>query len=55
MWQGMKSVMVFEPKDSEQETERKFTEWLKGNDSICEDRVPTPAETRLFLDKRDLA
>ncbi len=50
----MKSVMVFEPKDSEQETERKFKTWLQGNDGIAQDRVPTPAETRMFLDKRDL-
>ena len=52
---NMKSVMVFEPKESEQETERKFQDWLKGNDSIAQDRVPSPAKTRMFLDKRDLA
>jgi len=52
---NMKSVMVFEPKESEQESEQKFRDWLKGNDSIAQDRVPTPAETRMFLDKRDLA
>ena len=52
---NMKSVMVFEPKESEQETERKFQAWLKGNGGIVEDRVPTPEQTRVFLDKRDLA
>ena len=51
----MKSVMVFEPKDTAEQTERKFQDWLKGNDSIAQDRVPSPTETRMFLDKRDLA
>jgi len=27
MYQGMKSVMVFDPKDSEEETENKWVEW----------------------------
>jgi len=52
---NMKSVMVFEPKDTAEQTERKFQGWLKGNDSIAQDRVPSPAKTRIFLEKRDLA
>jgi len=27
MYQGMKSAMVFDPKDSEEETEQKWLEW----------------------------
>lgn len=27
MYQGMKSVVVFDPKDSEEETEQKWLEW----------------------------
>ena len=52
---NMKSVMVFESKESDLETERKFEVWLKGNGGIVEDRAPTPEQTRMFLDKRDLA
>lgn len=51
----MKSVMEFNAKNSQEETERKYKQWLQGNDSIAQDRVPSPAETRMFLDKRDLA
>ena len=50
----MKSVMVFEPKDNGQETEGKFQTWLQGNGGITQDKVPSPVETKLFLDKRDL-
>ncbi|MGJ9460313.1 hypothetical protein [Oceanobacillus sp. CF4.6] len=55
MWQGMKSVMVFDPKDSQQETEEKWVDWNMHNKSAVGDKaVMTAAETREYLRKREV-
>ncbi|HLS08133.1 MULTISPECIES: hypothetical protein [Lentibacillus] len=51
MWQGMKSVMVFDPKDSQVETDRKWREWMEHKSSVGDKYVPTAAETRKYLNE----
>jgi len=41
MYQGMKSVMVFDPKDSVEETEKKWIEWnYHKSDATTESLFP---------------
>ncbi|MGJ9460677.1 hypothetical protein [Oceanobacillus sp. CF4.6] len=49
MWQGMKSVMVFDPKDSQEETNRKWMEWNQHKSAVGDKYVPTAQETRKYL------
>lgn len=49
MWQGMKSVMVFDPKDSQQETERKWVEWNEHKSAVQDKAVPNAEQTRRLL------
>jgi len=49
MFQGMKSVMVFDPKDSQEETERKWIEWNQHKSAVADKYVPTAEETRKRL------
>ncbi|WP_449355652.1 hypothetical protein ACUL41_07930 [Virgibacillus natechei] len=51
MWQGMKSVMVFDPKDNQKETDRKWREWMENKSSVGDKYVPTVAETRKYLNE----
>ncbi|WP_373892959.1 hypothetical protein [Virgibacillus sp. CBA3643] len=51
MWQGMKSVMVFDPKDNQKETDRKWQEWMEQKSSVGDKYVPTVAETRKYLNE----
>lgn len=52
MWQGMKSVMVFDPQDSKEETERKWVQWNGDNKSSVGDKaVPNVEQTRKYLNK----
>jgi len=51
MWKGMKSVMVFDPKDSEMETDRKWREWTQNKSSVGDKYVPTVAETKKYLNE----
>ena len=53
MFRGMKSVMVFDPKDSQEETERKWLEWNhhKHKSPKTEKHVPTVKEIREKLIK----
>lgn len=46
----MKSVMIFDPKDSDEETANKFMSWLRHNKSAVGDKhVPNVEETRAYL------
>lgn len=51
---GMKSVMVFDPNDSELETERKWKNWWSHNkqSAIADKYVPSVEETRKMLNAR---
>jgi len=53
MYMGMKSVMVFDPKDSQEETNRKWNEWLRdtGRSAVGDKAVPNVEETRKYLNK----
>jgi hypothetical protein len=55
MWNGMQSVMVFDPKDSQAETKRKWDEWQNYKSAVQDKAVPTAEETRRFLRERGLA
>lgn len=49
---GMKSFVVFSPNDTQEETERKWVEWLINNDKISavgDKYVPSLEETRKML------
>src|SRR5699024_5379638 len=46
MFQEMKSVMVFDPKDSQEETERKWLVWNQHKSVVGDKYVPTAEETR---------
>lgn len=51
MISNMKSVMVFDPKDTEEETANKFLGWLRHNkpSAIADKYVPDAEETRKML------
>ena len=49
----MKSVMVFDPKDSQEETERKWIEWNQHKSTVTDKYVPTAEETRKRLIKQE--
>lgn len=48
---GMKSIMVFDPKHSEEETKQRFHDWCKHNhqSAIADKHVPTVEETMRIL------
>lgn len=54
MWNGMKSVVQFNPLETEEQRLNKFGEWMKdtGRSSVGDKAVPTPAQTREYLRKR---
>ena len=55
MIKEMKSVMVFDPKDTDEQTATKFMDWLLDNKSAVGDKaVMTAAETREYLRKREV-
>jgi hypothetical protein len=52
MWQGMKSIMVFDPKDTDEQTLTKFQEFVRDNHSAVGDKaVPNAEETRKLLNR----
>lgn len=53
MWQGMKSVMVFDSADTDEQTANKFIEWRRDNSSIGDKYVPNAVETRKMLARYD--
>ncbi|MEN2468137.1 hypothetical protein [Ornithinibacillus sp. JPR2-1] len=55
MFMGMKSVMIFDPKDTQTETERKWLEWNEYKSAVQDKAVPNVEETRKYLQERGLA
>jgi len=53
MWQGMKSVMVFDPKDSDEQTATKFMDWSRDNgmSAVGDKAVPNAEATRQYLSR----
>lgn len=51
MFQDMKSVMIFDPKDSDEETVTKFANWMRDNhySAVGDKAVPNAEETRAYL------
>ncbi len=46
----MKSVMIFDPKDTDEQTVTKWMGWLRDNHSAVGDRnVPNAQETQEYL------
>lgn len=46
----MKSVIIFDPKDSDEQTANKFIDWLRNNQSAVADKyVPNAEQTRALL------
>lgn len=47
---NMKSVMIFEPNDSDEQTVTKWADWMRDNHSAVGDRnVPNAQETQEYL------
>ncbi|GIO25372.1 hypothetical protein [Oceanobacillus sp. J11TS1] len=47
---NMKSVMIFDPKDTDEQTATKFANWMRDNKSAVGDKaVPNAEETREYL------
>lgn len=53
MFKGMKSVVLFEPKDSREERINKFAEWRVNNklSAVGDKYVPGVEETRAYLER----
>ena len=51
MYAGFKSVMHFDPKDSDEQTVTKFAEWLRDNkiSAVGDKYVPNAEETQKML------
>lgn len=49
---GMKSVMVFEPNDSQEETERKWVEWNLNKSAVQDKAVPNVEATQRYLNQQ---
>lgn len=49
MFQGMKSVMVFDPKDTDEQTATKFADWIRDNSAVGDKAVPNAEQTRKLL------
>lgn len=49
----MKSVMIFDPKDSDEQTANKFISWIKNNhkSAVGDKYVPTAEQTRAMLNE----
>lgn len=53
MVQNMKSVMIFDPKDTDEQTANQFIDWLRNNKpkEVIGRHVPNAAETREYLER----
>jgi len=51
MWMGMKSVMVFNPKDSDEQTATKFMDWKRDNSAVGDKAVPNAKKTQKYLNR----
>lgn len=50
---NMKSVMIFDPKDSDRQTDTKFANWYRHNQSSVADKyVPSKIETLKMLHEK---
>ena len=51
MYAGLKSVMIFDPKDSEEETANKFIDFIRDNhtSAVGDKAVPNAEKTREML------
>lgn len=49
MFKNMKSVMVFDPKDTDNETATKFMNWKRDNSAIGDKAVPDAKKTQKYL------
>jgi len=52
MWRDMKSVMVFDPKDTDEQSATKFADWIRDNSAVGDKYVPGVEETREYLKER---
>lgn len=55
MWNGMKSVVQFNPLESREQRLSKFDGWMKDTgrvSSVADKAVPTAEETREYLRRR---
>jgi len=54
MFQGMKSVMAFDPKDTDEQTATKYMDWMRDNkiSAVGDKAVPNAEQTRIYLSKR---
>ena len=49
---NMKSVMIFDPKDTDEQTATKWMDWNRNKSSCVGDKaVPNAEETRMYLRK----
>lgn len=51
MLQGMKSVMVFDPADTDEQAMTKFMDWKRDNSSVGDKAVPNAEKTREYLNR----
>lgn len=50
MYKGMRSVMVFDPQDTDEQTVTKFADWMRDNKSAVQDKaVPNAEQTHEYL------
>lgn len=45
----MKSVMIFDPKDSDEQTANKWIDWNRHKSAVADKHVPNKAETLKML------
>jgi hypothetical protein len=46
---NMKSVMIFDPKDTDEQTSNKWIDWNRHKSAVTDKYVPSAAETRKML------
>lgn len=46
---NMKSVMIFDPKDTDEQTANKWIEWNRNKSAVVDKYVPTAEKTRKML------
>lgn len=52
---NMKSVMIFSPDDTQEETDKRWEKWLRDNNQVSavgDKYVPNAAETRRMLNAK---
>ena len=46
---NMKSVMIFDPKDTDEQTANKWIDWNRNKSAVADKHVPNAEETRKML------